>query len=69
MSRLTEIRTKAGWSRDRAAVEARVAYATARLYEADPDAIRDPRARARLDAAWQRMQVEKSGDDARQGAA
>jgi hypothetical protein len=65
MSRLTEIRQKAGWSRDRAAVEARVAYATARLYEADPDAVRDQKARARLDGAWQRMQGEAGADAVR----
>jgi hypothetical protein len=69
MSPLTEIRTKAGWSRDRAAVEARVAYATARLYEANPEAVRDPNARARLDAAWRRMEAGEPVGSTRSGAA
>lgn len=58
MSRRTEIRRQAGWSRDRAAVEARAAYATTRLYEADPTAVVDPEVRARLDLIWSRMQEE-----------
>jgi hypothetical protein len=55
---LPKIRKLAGWSRDRAAVEARVAYATARLYEACPSAVVDPAARARLDATYARIESE-----------
>jgi hypothetical protein len=51
------IRKAAGWSRDRAAVEARVAYATCRLFEANPEAVA-PETRARLEATWERMRVE-----------
>lgn len=60
MSKLTEIRQKAGWSRDRAAVEARVAYATCRIYEVSPDAVADRNARARLDGVWQTMRSESA---------
>lgn len=54
------IRKQAGWSRDRAAVEARVAYATCRLFEANPDAVA-PETRARLEATWDRMRAEAEG--------
>jgi hypothetical protein len=55
---LANLRKKAGWSRDRAAVEARVAYAICRLYEANPSAIVNQQARARLDAVYARIGVE-----------
>jgi len=58
MPSLAELRRKAGWSRDRAAVEARTAYATARLYEANPDAVVDSAVRARLDAIYHRIRAE-----------
>jgi hypothetical protein len=58
VSPLAKVRKKAGWSRDRAAVEAHVAYATCRLYEASPAAVTDPEARARLDATYERIEAE-----------
>jgi hypothetical protein len=63
---LAQIRKLAGWSRDRAAVEARCAYQTARLYEIDPEAVSDAEARARLDAVYVRI---REIADARKGAA
>jgi hypothetical protein len=58
VSPLAKIRKQAGWSRDRAAVEAHVAYATCRLYEANPAAVIDRDARARLDATYERIEAE-----------
>lgn len=58
MLELANIRKKAGWSRDRAAVEARVAYSICRLYEANPAAVVNPAARARLDATYARIESE-----------
>jgi len=58
VSPLAKIRKLAGWSRDRAAVEAGVAYATCRLYEARPDAVVDAEARARLAATYARIEAE-----------
>jgi hypothetical protein len=55
---LAKIRKLAGWSRDRAAVEAGVAYATCRLYEANPAAVVDADARARLDTTYARIEAE-----------
>lgn len=64
MSPLAATRKRAGWSRDRAAVEARVAYATARLYEANPEAVADQEARARLDATYDRLRREVAEESA-----
>lgn len=58
MSDLAKVRKQAGWSRDCAAVEAKVAYATCRIYEACPAAIADSEARARLDATYERIRSE-----------
>jgi hypothetical protein len=60
--RLAKLRKQAGWSRDRAAVEARVAYAICRLYEANPDAVVNADARSRLDAVYARIKVEALHD-------
>lgn len=57
MTDLEKIRRQAGWSRDKAAVEAKVAYATAKIYELNPGAVVDPERRARLDGVWDRMRV------------
>ena len=51
-SPLEKIRKAAGWSRDRAAVEARVSYAICRLYEACPGAIVRTDVRTRLDSTY-----------------
>lgn len=63
---LSSLRRAAGWSRDRAAVEARVSYALARLYEIDPALVHDPARRARLDAVYARV---REIADARRAAA
>jgi len=64
MSDLAKIRKKAGWSRDRAAVEARVAYATCRLFEASPEAVQDLEARGRLEAVYQQLRAIAEGERA-----
>lgn len=61
---LITIRRRAGWSRDRAAVEARVSYALAKIYELNPAAVADPAKRAALDAVWARMRAAGEGQAA-----
>jgi hypothetical protein len=61
MSDLENIRRRAGWSRDRVAVEAGVAYATCRIYELHPAAVIDPERRARLDAVYAKLRAMVRG--------
>lgn len=53
------IRQAAGIPLIRAAVAAGVSEPTARIYEANPDAVKDPGRRARLDAVY--AQIRESG--------
>lgn len=52
MSEREQVRKRAGVSRDRAAVLAGVSYPTARLYEADPDEVKDLNKRTALDRVY-----------------
>jgi hypothetical protein len=55
MPDLAKIRKQAGWSRDRAAVEARCSYLVARIYEIDREQVRDVEVRERLDRVYDRI--------------
>ncbi|GAC1585451.1 MAG: hypothetical protein NVS3B20_27560 [Polyangiales bacterium] len=54
----TQIRKAAGRSLEWAGVHSGTSHATARLYEANPDAVKDPRKRADLDALYARLAKE-----------
>lgn len=57
MSELYTLRRRAGWARERVAVAAAVSVPTVKLYEANPEFVRDEFKRQRLDDIYTKLRA------------
>jgi transcriptional regulator with XRE-family HTH domain len=64
MNELQRIRRAAGWSQEKTAVECGVSSPTVRVYEANPDAIKDEAKKASLDRTYAMLRARAKNQTA-----